>query len=105
MKKLIEKISDFWFYGATVNRGLWFHMFAGGVIASVVTWYEPDVLPEYVIGLVAFLAFQWELFEMFKEKRHIKRWGQSQNYESWFGFFSDAAFDIAGAVVMAWLVV
>ena len=105
MKKLIEKISDFWFFGTRCNDYLWFHMFAGGVIALAVQWVEPEVLPEYVIGLVAFLAFKWELFEMLIEKRYIKRWGESQNYESWFHFFSDAAFDIAGAVVIAWMIV
>ena len=85
----------FFKYAFLENRWLWFHLFAGGVLAKFLLT-KVDPVTTLVLVLVA--SITWEVLELIV--RDVE-----QIYGSKKRFFMDAAGDIIGGVIMAAVVV
>jgi hypothetical protein len=77
------------------NVWLWFHILFGGIGAKVFSFF---LQPNQAVGLVFLVAVLWEVFEYTKDD-------VEKIYGSKKAFFVDAIQDIAGALIMAIVVV
>lgn len=77
------------------NVWLWFHILAGGIGAKLFNLF---LSPNHSVGLVLVIAMLWEVFEYVKDD--VKA-----IYGSKKAFFIDAIQDVAGALIMAVVVV
>ncbi len=83
-------------YAVYQNRWLWFHIIAGGFLARLIVHFFHN--GQLAVDVVLGLAIVWEIFEYFKDDVE-KIYGSKKR------FFLDALGDIAGAVVMAIIMV
>ena len=77
------------------NVWLWFHILFGGIGAKVFSLF---LQPNQAVGLVFLVAVLWEVFEYVKDD-------VESIYGSKKAFFVDAIQDVAGALIMAIVVV
>jgi len=84
------------------NTWLWFHILGGGFLAKVFMWLFGKIQKKYdrkhlAILVVLFIAVGWEVLEY---SMGIQNYGNDMKR-----FLIDAIQDIAGAVIMALIVV
>ena len=78
------------------NKWLWFHILAGGILAKLALAFFKN--GQIAMEIVLLSAILWEIFEYFKDNVG-KIYGSKKH------FFLDSLGDIAGAVIMAIIIV
>ncbi|APF20385.1 hypothetical protein Calab_1465 [Caldithrix abyssi DSM 13497] len=83
-------------YAVYQNKWLWFHILGGGILAKLaLAIFKNGQIAMEIVLLVAVL---WEIFEYFKDDVE-KIYGSKKR------FFLDALGDIAGAALMAFIII
>ncbi|EHO40370.1 hypothetical protein Calab_0731 [Caldithrix abyssi DSM 13497] len=83
-------------YAVYRNKWLWFHILGGGILAKLALAIFKN--GQIAVDIVLLSAILWEIFEYFKDDVE-KIYGSKKR------FFLDALGDIAGALIMATIMV
>lgn len=93
--------SEFIQHAFCLNRYVWFHMIAGGLIAKIEPLYGMTFIEG--VSLVALLAIFWEVLEfIFESKFSLENAAKTYGSVKYYAY--DTIGDILGAVIIAMIV-